>query len=144
MRLLAKTLIVLLVTVSLALPKTMGRGHEVACDASDVCEVLGVGECSDADPCDGCPPPEDCPCDHGGDQDELPLQQDGEDDRCPAHQHHHHHHHTCVCSAANAWLISDSNLLSLHPPLQGHVLAPREMLAAPESPVYLLDRPPMA
>lgn len=143
-RRLAKTLLVLSVLVGLVLPSAIGRAHEVACDSPGECSEVFLTDCNDAPPCNECPPPDECPCDHEDLGEEVPPQShDG--DQCPSPSHeHHHHHHQCVCTAANAWLISDSDPLSLHPPLRGRILTATEHLFAPESPVFLLDRPPMA
>ena len=149
-RLLAKTLLVLSVLAGLVLPNAIGRAHEVSCDSVGECSEVCLTDCPDSQPCTDCPPPDECPCDHDDLGEEVPQQShegEGEGEQCPSpsHEHEHHHHHQqCLCTSANAWLISDSDPLSLHPPLRGRLLAPLEPLIAPESPVYLLDRPPMA
>lgn len=144
-RLVANTLLVLFVAVGLVLPNALGRTHEVACSGGDQCEQMVVTSHQDAEPCQGCPPPDDCPCDHGEDQEEAPLdQEDSKSDHnedCPLHEHHHHHHQ-CVCSSASAGLIADASSLSFHPPVFTPALAVGEKFFIPDPPVYLLDRPP--
>ncbi len=142
-RLLAKTLLVLSVLAGLMLPNAFGRTHRVSCDAPGECSEMPITYCGDSHPCDDCPPPEEFPCDHEnhGEDSQAPCEDDG---NRPLNSHQQEHHHQCVCAATPAWVISDSDPLSLHPPLPGHLLAKRESLPSPESPVYVFDRPPIA
>jgi hypothetical protein len=152
----ATSLLVLLAMAGLVLPKAFARAHEVPCDSPDSCTEFLLTDCRNLEPCRACPPPppDFCPCDHeqGGEPspaDQTPANQspDSGNGPCPSQGHEHghgHHHHQCVCTAANAWLISDGDSLSLHPPKRGPAVAVREHRFAPDSPVFLLDRPPMA
>lgn len=147
-RLVVKTLFVLLVMGGLTIPRTMAHLHDVDCGSQDSCPGFAEADCEAALSCQGCPPPEEIPCDHEHHDHDGPFLPHQDGNQCPSqpHQdhHHHHHHHQCVCSSANFWLITDSDPFSLHPPQRGRIPLIPESLFAPESPVYLLDRPPMA
>lgn len=153
-RLVANSLLVFLAIVGLVLPKAGARAHEVPCDSPLACSSLAQTSSPDHSPCSGCPPPESCPCDHEHSPEQpqhdhqvpaVPADdhEPPPTDECPS-QHQHQHHHQCLCLAANAWLISDHDALALHPPRLGGVLAVRDHHFRPESPVFLLERPPMA
>lgn len=138
--------------VGLVLPNAMARPHEVPCRGVGNCAELTLVSAEFAQDCDNCPPPEHCPCahdDHDHDHDsDAPAptpgpSHDEQDDPSQPHEHHHHHHH-CVCTAANAWVISGTGPLTLHPPRAADSASPRAHVATPDSPVFLLERPPRA
>lgn len=133
-------LIVALTLAGVLIPKSLLHAHEVACDGSDHCLGAIVVPCDLGTDCHGEPAEPECPCDHS---DESPLAEEhSPSEQGPSHSHEHHHHQ-CVCSASSPWFISDSETLSLHPPLREARRFSGDLLNQPEDPVFLLDRPPI-